>query len=512
MGKLKSDMQIIWIHLIYLKREHLIGIYIRSAKPKNINNMGTKLSQTKEGARRLIRSGEPQVSVIQLLGFGLIVIGVFYILFKLFYFSFSSNNDNATIEGEEIALAFFITMLGVAFAFPDLLQDQTGGLSTMRIVVFMMVNVICILMLKIGWGKTNFADIGINNYWVGIIAFVFGSKATQSFFESRMATSPPTPLPPPAPSPPIPAQTSPIPQDQLARLAIEQNGQSLKAKFPNIVTISDTVNNLGASKVHIVAIYLKDDNISGIPNSLTVNLPNGTIQTINTEIITSLGTGAIHLAQSDDSINTHNVKFWGSIGSLVKGANNFYGAVTSGHVYTYGVFQNYGMIPAGQNVDFIDQTGAVVASGTWHRQEMTVQQDLAVAKLSGPPPPDPDYISFQDYYAVSDDDVQKLKVNVVSRYFNPRNRTAYILDNNVGFQIPYNGVLQYMNNIIMIGNDKDRNNSQTVSQPGDSGGCVYTTDDKGNNLLIGLIVGGDFHFTWVLPIKDTLDNYGLTLL
>ena len=78
-------------------------------------------------------------------------------------------------------------MLGFAFAFPDLLQDQNKGLSTMRIVTFMMINVICMLLLKVGWNCKSFEDIGINGYWMGIIAFVFGAKAAQSYFESKTA-------------------------------------------------------------------------------------------------------------------------------------------------------------------------------------------------------------------------------------------------------------------------------------------------------------------------------------
>jgi hypothetical protein len=78
-------------------------------------------------------------------------------------------------------------MLGFAFAFPELLRDSTKGLSTMRIVVFMIVNVICILLLKIGWDQPSLKAIGLDQYWMGVIAFVFGAKATQTYFESKLA-------------------------------------------------------------------------------------------------------------------------------------------------------------------------------------------------------------------------------------------------------------------------------------------------------------------------------------
>jgi hypothetical protein len=83
------------------------------------------------------------------------------------------------INAEEVAVIFFDIMLGVAFAFPDMLKDENQQVSTMRITVFMFVNVICMLLLKIGWDKTSFEEIGINGYWMGIIGFLFGAKAAQ---------------------------------------------------------------------------------------------------------------------------------------------------------------------------------------------------------------------------------------------------------------------------------------------------------------------------------------------
>jgi len=88
-------------------------------------------------------------------------------------------------EGKQVAIFFFIIMLGMCFAFPSLLEGPNNDLSTMRITVFMMVNVICMLILKNGWDSGSMKNIGIDEYWMGIIAFVFGAKATQSFFENK---------------------------------------------------------------------------------------------------------------------------------------------------------------------------------------------------------------------------------------------------------------------------------------------------------------------------------------
>jgi len=125
--------------------------------------------------RKLIRSNETKISIIQMIGFIIIAIGIITI-------GISALLNNSSI----IAVSFFIIMLGIAFAFPTLLEGNEG-LSTMRIVVFMVTNVICILLIRIGWGKDSLANIGLDQWWMGVIAFVFGAKATQSYFESKLA-------------------------------------------------------------------------------------------------------------------------------------------------------------------------------------------------------------------------------------------------------------------------------------------------------------------------------------
>src|SRR6476660_5104221 len=128
--------------------------------------------------RKLITGDEGKVSWLQLIGFLLILAGIFYLVLNMLFLR---------INAGEVAIIFFDIMIGIAFAFPDMLKDNNHRVSTMRIVAFMIVNVICMLLLKIGWDKTNFKDIGIDSNWVLIIAFVFAAKAAQSFFVRQAA-------------------------------------------------------------------------------------------------------------------------------------------------------------------------------------------------------------------------------------------------------------------------------------------------------------------------------------
>lgn len=131
--------------------------------------------------RKLLHNSADKISYLQIIGFLVILIGLIDLIITQIV---------GKLSGEVIAIDFFAITLGFAFAFPDLLKDSNKGLSTMRIVVFMMVNVICMLLLKIGWEAKSLHDIGLDQYWMGVIAFIFGAKATQTYFESKLAVPP----------------------------------------------------------------------------------------------------------------------------------------------------------------------------------------------------------------------------------------------------------------------------------------------------------------------------------
>ena len=453
---------------------------------------------------KLIDKNEEPNSVIQLIGFLLIAVGVIFLLVKLIEPRATATNP---MEGAHVAIAFFIISLGISFAFPDLLQDPTGGLSTMRIVVFMMVNVICMLMLKIGWAADNFTDIGINGYWVGIIAFVFGSKATQSFFESPMATAlvqQPQAKPVQAATP---ATVSGTPAgDELTRRAIAQHQVELKEKYSNILSLSDTINRVNGAMVHVVAIYVRDNDIAKIPATLPVDI-NGTKYSVNTDVVANVGNAAAHISQANDAISDSDTPaFKGSICCAVKSTVDpaFFGLVTSGHIYTGGDYTNYFGILKTSN-----RTNALIngnVAGTWYLQQLDDTQDLAVAQLASKPDTTvPPYTSFAaGYYPVANTDIKPglPNVTIVSRN---KVRDAYIVDTNVTFPVTYEGKDFLMGNIILVGSTND-DKCTTVSGDGDSGSCVY---HKGTGKLIGMLMGGNLKYTLVLPLKDTLDSYHL---
>jgi hypothetical protein len=444
-------------------------------------------------SRKLIQKNELKISILQMIGFSLMLLGVLGLITCSLI-----DIKSHTVVPSVISISFFITMLGFSFAFPSLLEGN-DGLSTMRIIVFMVTNVICMLLLKIGWNCSDLTSIGLNQYWMGVIAFVFGAKATQSFFESKMA---------------VPQET--IKQGMaalefsnadIAKLAVAQNEQYLKVKFPSILSVSDTVHDLNNTNSHIIVIYLKDNNSTGIPDNLEAKMPDGSVKKIATEIVKGLGVSQIHIREGD-KIKTVNDNSFGSVCCLVQsiGDENFVGVVTAGHVYSGGSYINKGGVL--NNSDQKTMSINAMEAGSWYFQLITNGQDIAIAKLREVHQ-DPAYLSFADtgYNVIADSDV-KTSITMISTV--SKTKQGFLLDYNLGFPVPYDdGTSNYMSNIILIGSADNRQDSLTLSQKGDSGGCVYNTKTK---QLIGLVLGGDAKFTYVLPIKDTLDSWNYKLI
>lgn len=156
---------------------------------------------------------------------------------------------------------------------------------------------------------------------------------------------------------------------------------------------------------------------------------------------------------------------------------------------------------------------AGVEAGVWHFQMIddVQNQDLAIAQLNPDFKPS-NFTSFKNggYYQVNHKDVLQTKVILNSAMRKQRN--GFILDYNVPQDLPYDDdVTKQFTNVILIGSSNDRENSHPVSEDGDSGGSVYVNDGTGDK-LIGLILGSDQKYTFVLPVQDTLSSFHFNLL
>lgn len=455
--------------------------------------METKEKSKSPFARNLISKNEGKLTYVQIFGFVLIAMGVVYLASFMLpsgvvdYIPSWKLEQEPTANG--VAIAFFSTMLGVSFAFPSMLKGQTKEMSTMRIVVFMMVNVICMLLLKIGWEAPSLKAIGLDGYWVSIIGFLFGAKAVQSYLDKEKED----------PETPDSGKTN-LSEEDIAKLAAAQNSELLRSKYPNIQSVSDTLDG----SEHVVAIYVKDDDIQSIPAELTATLPDGSKKQVKTEIIADSGMAIPHIGQTSDELSdSRTPNYYGSVCCIVESLTNpnFRGLVTSGHVLTYGAYFNYGGVLGDQQQRPVCINGK--PSGKLFFQQMKYNQDLAIIEVANTPDLQNNYISFKGFHKISNTDVKTEKPNLKLGARQNNQSVAYVLDYNITFEIVYSNMNREVRNIILIGSTNDRATSKTVSKGGDSGGCVYTNSGE----LVGMILGGNAKFTFVLPLEETLTGF-----
>lgn len=291
----------------------------------------------------------------------------------------------------------------------------------------------------------------------------------------------------------------------IARFAVAQNEQNLRIQFPNIISVSDAVADLSKPDSHVVVLYLKDENAALIPAKLDVKMPDGSARSMATEVIKGEGIPKIHLSQQDTVSEVGFPLDIGSICCIVQSKRNpdFLGIVTAAHVYTKGEFltnNNTFLDPSLQSK--VEFNGVV--QGKWFYKQLLDNQDLIVVQM------DPGItvdnfeqpIRFNDqYYSVSDADIGNTEVTIQARN---QQYKAFILDHNVQkYPIRYGNGTFEKNDLILIGNDRNRQNAKPVSQPGDSGAGVFV-EVGGQKQLVGILLGSDVNFTFVLPVKDTL--------
>jgi hypothetical protein len=447
--------------------------------------------------RKFIKSNAAKLTYLQWLGLLLLTSCIsllFFICFLDFIFKPSDTlKFSNPFQPIHVSIIFFLIMLGIVLSFKDLLNDPSGKLNTMRLVLFMLSNVVCMLLLKTGWDKNTLVEVGLDGYWVAFILILIVAWFVQTYLHKSVGSK---------------SESTPglcdatFTNAEISRLAIIQNSDELLAKNPNIESISDTIKDGNSC----VTIYLKDNITQRIPDTLNATFNNGTVVKVATEIIIDTGAAKPHIGQSTDAVSdTNSPQYYGSICCFVKSTtgNNFLGIVTAGHIFTYGDFFNYGGIlsDAQKRTVYINN----IPAGKLYFQQMKYNQDIAIIEIEAYENIFDNCISFDsEAYTVTDVDVNTAveNVTIVSRQNNTRH--AFILDYNVSFLINYFNASRYVRNIVLIGSTNNRSTSQSVSHGGDSGSCVY---NKANGKLIGLLLGGNNKFSFVLPIQETLHSF-----
>ncbi|HAJ80585.1 MAG TPA: hypothetical protein DCO75_12540 [Fibrobacteres bacterium] len=424
--------------------------------------------------------------VLQHVGFVLLLIGIGCIFIDMASSAIYSVN---CFSGEYMAADFFIIMLGIALAFPSLLEDNNNGLSTMRIAVFMMVNVICLLLIKIGWSAKSLVDIKLDQYWMGIIAFIFGAKATQSFFESKMAGSDVSS------SSSSSAKTTYSDADAV-NIAIEQYGKFLYAKG-NVRSVMHGKKLINNKLVDCVVIHLKNDYSEGISKSFKVKMPDGNEKDVETDIVAEVDKPSICYYAGDSIADEKSPDFKGSVGCKLRLNDSTECLLTCSHVLTDGSSINY----SGYFDDTEETRINGKVDGRWFYGLRNNEFDIALIK-------DFNETAF-GYFAglnikgardITPDDIKKTKVKMIGRrdFYNEQNlKEGYIINHRsmAAITISYKNEEVGMENLMLI-SENANGDYKAVSRPGDSG-CIIVDQ---NNYAVGIAIAQNSRFTYAMPI------------
>jgi hypothetical protein len=445
---------------------------------KSVRIMNTK--------RKLIQKDEKSISILQIIGFVLIVIGVSSLLISL--------TPVYSLKGNSVSVLFFIIMLGVAFAFPSLLKDQNKGLSTMRITVFMMTNVICMLLLKIGWSDdiTSLEQIGLNEYWMGLIAFIFGAKAAQTFFENWKQSTKDSQKSNDNSN--VNAIT--LSGQQTAQLAINDNEEKLKNAYPNIVKLIPSYCLEGSNRIPCVDICISDNAKQKIPSFLNYVNTNGLSSQIKTRVITNFENVKPQLGRGDFIANISTPMYLGSVGCIVSDGSNKLYVLTSNHVMT----NNYFIDPGDLGSKAVElKYGNYLNIGTWSYGKMDNTVDAALITIEHTNTDSNDLNNL--IYDVTDEADSSLTI-VEFKGAKSHTKLGYVIHVNQHIDVDYRNKTVELNGLITI--SADTNVFSPISQEGDSGALVYTQDQK---QPIGIVLGANSQFTYVIPIRTVLKAF-----
>jgi hypothetical protein len=441
--------------------------------------------------RKLINKNEDKASWLQIIGFLLILAGILYLVANMFFLG---------ITAEEAAIIFFDIMLGVAFAFPDMLQDDSHQVSTMRIVVFMFVNVICMLLLKIGWDKTSFKQIEIDSYWMGIIAFLFGAKVAQSFFESwaiRKATSNRFPG---IEDEKDEGEIKPVVSQGDPRQAIKANSAKLIKDNPNIKKLIPSYYSDGNNRIPCVDICISDNAKQKIPSLLKYKEPDGKIMQIKTRVITNFDNAKPHIARGHFIANVNSRLVPGTACCILEGSEpDKQYLLTCNHVMTGGNFDNPGNIGA-KAVRFISGN-TFDDVGIWKFGKMDDKVDAAIIDIENT-----ERIETNDInpyiYTVSENDCSQTEIEFKGAF--SKTKRAFIIHIHQPFDVDYDNKTITMSDLITLSEDLNHFNFSSPTQKGDSGSLVYHANTR---QPIGMVVGGNSQFSFVVPFQTILDAF-----
>jgi len=422
------------------------------------------------------------------------IAGLFLTTFGTSYFAFTLLTGNKP-GGDSIGIAFFITMSGIFFSFPELMKGGTKAMSTMRAMIFMMVNIICMLLLKTGWNKNSLAEIELNGYWITIIGILFAAKVVQSYFEAKVVV-------PKANTGSAKGIYSSL---DYVNFAISQNQHYIYGKG-NIRLVTPGKMRVGNSLVDCVSVHLKNENDGGLPDFLLASPPDASSRHVPLEIIRAVDKPRVSYHAGDWIANAQSSDFKGSIACKVKLKNGDECLVTCSHVMTNGSSFNYN----GYFSNVFDSLITGAKTGKCFYALRDHEFDVALIRDFNPPGLNfHNGIKVTSCREVTAADIKQTQVTMLGRvdfYSTLPNTNAidgFIINHKAinPITISYSDGDFALTNLMLLSKTADPP-FEALSRPGDSGSLIIDS----NNIAIGLVVAQNSKFTYAISLPKVMNK------
>jgi hypothetical protein len=292
-----------------------------------------------------------------------------------------------------------------------------------------------------------------------------------------------------------------------AKVAVEQN-QHLMAKYPNITAILFGCMTVDGRNIPCVDIHINDKNSEPIPAQLPAVNKKGKAASVPVRIFKDIQHARPHAAAGDKITFGSTAAEPGTLGCILTDDTQQY-MLTCCHVFTQGAWNPActGTITNPATDLIVDQnTGESL--GQWTFGLMNNSYDIAYSSI----PAGTNYkkgVFGSPRDLVDNDVVNHTPVSFVG--YSSKLSTGEIVSMNATKTVDYNNAQIPITGLILTAKKNPNNNDTenpylSMSGAGDSGSLVYTTAE---NEPIGMVIGGDGNFTYIIPINNILSIVGM---
>lgn len=287
---------------------------------------------------------------------------------------------------------------------------------------------------------------------------------------------------------------------ELARLCLEQNKARIEA-LPNLATYFVGMSCNPAKRKAVIILHSTVAQSAGYPTFLHGRLDSGKMFTVETEVVYNFDTPTIHLNAGDSINHINHAQSPGTICCNVVRDNRTF-LLTCGHVMTGGLAAPTQATTNGwiNSVALEDTQCADMGYGPvgdWCYVLINDEVDIALSLTTETVNPVVNVLVPPADYTPTLDGTE---VFVNGKVNKTRAFVRGFMETDLAFQ--YNGSSHKLRNLILISKNKI-GNPLTVTQGGDSGAMVYVTKNK---IALGMVVGGNRQYTFLMPLSKILSE------